>query len=493
MRPQQVVVIGYGMAGARFAEEVRRRDPAGERVSLTIVGEETHAAYNRVLLSSVLAGAMATDAVTLHDGAWADRYGVTVRTGTRVSRIDRVVRTVTLADGDVLPYDAVVLATGSRAWLPPTEGLCDENGEPAPGVVAFRTLDDCERILATARPGAPVAVLGGGLLGLEAARGLAGRGNRVTVVHPVGHLMERQLDPAAGRVLARTLAQLGIEFRLNVLASGYVPGDGLKLADGSHVPADLVVVSAGVRAETGLAGDAGLTIDRGVVVDDALRTSDPRIHAIGDCAQHPGTISGLVQPGWEQAAVVADLLTGADSAARYTGTPVVTRLKARDIDLAALGEVHAELDDPDAEVVRLEDPARGRYAKLVLRDDKVTGAIMLGTPDAAAMVTQLYDRGMPAPSDRLALLLGRALPSGATGASPADLPSSAVICRCNTVSKGQLMTAWRAGARSVSALADATRASTGCGSCREAVCGIAQWLAEVDPDQDAATAGRTAS
>jgi assimilatory nitrate reductase electron transfer subunit len=362
-------------------------------------------------------------------------------------------------------------------------GLLGEDGEPAPGVVAFRTMDDCVRILALARPGAPVAVLGGGLLGLEAARGLAGRGCRVTVVHPVGHLMERQLDPAAGRVLARTLASLGIEFRFGVLAARYLPGDGLKLDDGGLVDADLVVVAAGVKPETALAEAAGLAVDRGILVDDSLRTNDSGVHAIGDCARHPGTVSGLVQPAWEQAAVLADLITGVNPAARYLGTPALTRLKARDVDLAALGEVHVEVDSADAEVICLQDPARGRYAKLVLRDGLVAGAIVLGAPDAAAAITQLYDRGVPAPSDRLALLLGS---NTATAAhSPAELPAAALVCRCNTVTKGQLVTAWRRGAGGLAGLVTSTRATTGCGSCRDTVCGIADWLSAAEPVEGA--------
>ena len=463
---RSVVIAGYGMAGARLAEEILRRDPDGERVNVTILGEEPHLAYNRVLLSGVVAGSMKPEHVTLHGPEWAER----VRLGTSVTSIDRAARKVTLSDGSTVAYDALVLATGSRAWLPPVEGL------DSPDVVTFRTLDDCARILEAAEPGAPVAVLGGGLLGLEAARGLVGRGCQVTVVHPVGHVMERQLDSAAGAVLARKLSTLGIEFRLNARVSGYVPGDGLKLDDGL-VPADLVVVAAGVKPETSLAESAGITVDRGIVVDDSLRTSDPRVYAIGDCAQHPGTVSGLVQPAWEQADVLADLLTGANVASRYRGTPVVTRLKARDVDLAALGDVHTGVDSEDAEVVCLNEPSRGRYAKLVVRDERVAGAILIGAPEAAAMITQLYDGRLPVPSDRLAVLLGRALPSAATPASsPADLPATAVVCRCNSVSKAQLVSAWRAGATDVPALASATRATTGCGSCRDTVCGIAEWL-----------------
>lgn len=474
MSPRRVVIVGYGMAGARLAEEIRRRDPSGERVSITVLGEERHQAYNRVLLSAVVGGSMTPDMVGLSEAA-----GIDLRLGTQVVSIDRAVRRVR-TDESTVDYDVLVLATGSRSWVPPTEGLLTEDGSFADGVVAFRTLDDCARILERARPGTPVAVLGGGLLGLEAARGLAGRGCLATVVHPVGHLMERQLDPAAGRVLARTIESLGIEVRLGVFAARYLPGDGLKLDDGSLVAAELVVVSAGVKPETTLAAAAGLTVERGIMVDDSLRTNDPRVHAIGDCAQHPGTVSGLVQPAWEQAAVLADLVTGVNPAARYRGTPVVTRLKARDIDLAALGDVHAEVDSADAEVLCLQDPARGRYAKLVLRDDRVTGAIVLGVPEAAATITQLYDRGSPAPSDRLALLLGRSLPAAAAH-SPADLPASAVVCRCNTVSKGQLVTAWRRGATNAAELAENTRATTGCGSCRDAVRGIAEWLSAAEP------------
>ena len=479
MSARRVVIVGYGMAGARLAERLRAHDPDGNRVAITLLGNENRPAYNRVLLSAVLAGSMPTDAVALHDEDWPQRTGVELRPA--ATTIDRTARTVSLADGSTVDYDVLVLATGATPWLPPTDGLTDDDGSLAPGVATFRTLADCERILAAATPGAPVAVLGGGLLGLEAARGLAGRGCLVTVVHPATHLMERQLDAGAGRVLASTLGALGVEFRFGVTAARHLPGDGLKLDDGTHVPADLVVVSAGVRADTAVARAAGLAVDRGVVVDDALRTSDPRVHAIGDCAQHAATVSGLVQPAWEQADVLAELLTGVRPGARYRGTPVLTRLKAHGVDLAALGDGQTDVHDPDAEVLCLTDPARGRYAKLVLRADRVTGAILLGAPDAAATVVQLYDRGAPAPTNRLALLLGRALPGDAPAAhSPADLPATALVCRCNTVTKAHLVTAWRTGASDVDGLIRTTRAGTGCGSCKDTVRGIADWLAVSD-------------
>ncbi|MBW4718640.1 FAD-dependent oxidoreductase [Saccharothrix obliqua] len=480
MTVRKVVIIGYGMAGARLAEEIRTRDPEGARVALTVVGAEAHPAYNRVLLSSVLAGGLDIRSVLLHEPGWAERAGVDLRVGVPATRVDRVARVVELADGTRLPYDAVVLATGSNPWLPPVEGLLDESGRPADGVVAFRDLDDCARILEAARPGAPAVVLGGGLLGLEAARGLVARGSMVTVVHPLGHLMERQLDPGAGRVLADALNRTGVEFRFGRFARRCVPGSEVELDDGTLVPAELVVVSTGVRPAADLARDCGLHVEQGVVVDDALRTSDPRIHALGDCAQHRGVVNGLVQPAWEQATVLADLLTGANPGARYRGTPVVTKLKARGIDLASLGEVHVELDEPGAEVVRVEDPTRGRYAKVVLRDNVIVGAILLGTPDAAATVVQLFDRGLPAPDDRVALLLGRSL-AEATTVNPADLPASTLVCRCNTVRKEQLVTAWNGGARAVDTLVAETRATTGCGTCHDLVSAIAGWLATRKP------------
>ncbi len=489
---RRIVVAGYGMVGARFVEELRRRDPDGRRVRVSVFGAEPHLAYNRVLLSTVLAGGLSQDAVRLHDRGWAAKHRVDLRTGVSVTSIDRAARRVALSDGTDEPFDELVLATGSCAWIPPTDGLLGEDGTLAEGVAAFRDIDDCARILRLARPGSRVAVLGGGLLGLEAARGLTGRGVRVSVLHPVGHLMERQLDAGAGAVLAGTLTRLGVDVRLGVLAKRWSMATGLECDDGTTLAVDAVVVAAGVRPEDGLAAEAGIACDRGVLVDDTLTTSDDRVHAVGDCARHPGTVSGLVQPGWEQAAVLADLLTGSDPAARYRGTPVVTRLKARDIDLAAVGEVldHECGSGIDGvEVLRLDDPSRGRYAKLVLRDDRLTGAIMIGSPDAAANVIQLYDSGAPAPEDRLALLLGRALPpeSGVVGGSvsPAQLPATAVICRCNTVSKGKLVAAWRSGATSPAALARATRAGTGCGSCQQAVAGICEWLNSAEPGSPA--------
>jgi assimilatory nitrate reductase electron transfer subunit len=506
----RVVVAGYGMAGARFAAELRAREPD---LTVTVFGAEPERAYNRILLSQVLAGKVGEPDVALVEVA---ERGVDVHIGTEVVAVDRAARRVTVRDRHGLAqvgYDHLVLATGSRAVVPPLAGLtgpagpagvarpagvdgpagpaggdgaADRNGPPAGAagarlperVAVFRTLADCRRILAAARRARGALVLGGGLLGLEAARGLAGRGIAVDVVHPVGHLMERQLDPGASAVLVDTLTRLGITTHLESAATAVAAdpaGVRLTLADGRELAADLLVVACGVRPETTLATAAGLAVRRGIVVDDRLRTSDPAISAIGDCAEHGETVSGLVAPAWEQARVLADVLAG-DPAARYRPLPTVTRLKADGIDLAAMGSL-----DAGTEQLTFADPVRGTYARLSIEADRLAGAVLLGDNPAVGAVIQLFDRGAPVPADRRSLLLGRATgaPVAATG-SPALIPDAATICQCNTVRKGDLVACWRAGADTVEAMAAATRATTGCGSCRDAVAGIVDWLARTD-------------
>jgi assimilatory nitrate reductase electron transfer subunit len=468
---KRVVVIGYGMAGARLAGELLARDRG---LDLTVLGEEQHSAYNRILMSNLLAGKV-VEADTMLPTPRGDRLHL--RLGSSAAGIDPDAGKVSTVDGEVYPYDALVLATGSTAIVPPIEGLRDP--------LVFRTLDDCRRILDQAGDARTALVLGGGLLGLEAARGLALRGLTVTVVHARATLMDRQLDPGASAVLERTLRDLGITIVLDAAAVAALPhAGGLRLADGREFPADLTVVACGVRAETGLAEAAGLTVGRGVVVDDRLRTSDPAIYAIGDCAEYPGSVSGLVAPAWAQAKVVADLVTGADPDARYHPVPPVTRLKAAGIDLAAMGE---SIDHDDESAVTYADPGRRQYAKLVIRGGRLAGAIMLGDHPAIGAVIQYFDRQCPLPADPRPLLFAR--PGGgyeggrgsnaveAPAEKPALIPDAAVVCRCNTVTKGALTRAWVDGARDLSA---ATRAGTGCGGCRDVIAGITDWLSTVD-------------
>ncbi|PTR31689.1 assimilatory nitrate reductase electron transfer subunit [Rhodococcus sp. OK519] len=479
---RRVVIVGNGMAGARLAEELRRRERDPERLEVVVFGAEPRAAYNRILLSNVLAGSITARDTRLRPDDWWGRNHVDVRTGVRVTGIDTAARIVRSDDGAVLGYDELVLATGSVPFVPRIEGMAPHDGR----VVAFRTVEDCERIAAAARQGCRAVVLGGGLLGLEAARGLLQRGVDVTVVHPRSVPMERQLDVGGGRVLVRILDGLGVRMLLErraVALQDRPAGRTLLLDDGTALPADLVVLTAGIRPATDLALAAGISVEQGVVVDDALRASAPHVWAIGECAQHRGEVYGLVQPGWEQAAVVADRITAADSDAEYHGTPALTRLKAHDIDLASMGDVTADLHDEDCDVLVLADPSRGRYAKLVVADDRIVGAVLLGCPDTVGTVTQLFDSELPVPQDRMALLTGRGATAVAS-VSPAGMPGGAVICRCNSVTKSSLTTAWRAGARSVAALATATRATTGCGGCGSAVEGICEWLRTTDPQHE---------
>jgi assimilatory nitrate reductase electron transfer subunit len=459
----RLVVIGNGMAGTRLASEVRARD---KDIQITVFGTETRRPYNRVLLSNVLAGTASPEQVRLP--AQTDE-GVTARLGVTVTAIDRESRTVLTRDGGREPYDVLVLATGSEPIVPPIPG--------ATRAYAFRTMDDCDRILEAAATAARAVVVGGGLLGVEAARGLAGRGMAVTLLHVAGHLMDRQLDAEAGLVLGDALAGLGVAVRTGARIAA-IHAHGVELATGETLESELVVLACGIRPVVGLARDAGLEVGHGVVVDDRLRTGDPAIYAIGECAQHDGTVYGLVAPAWEQAAVVADLITGAGPAARYRGSRLVTRLKARSVELAAMGETHLTEEAAGAvEVVRFTHRARGIYRKLVIRDDRLVGVILLGDAPTVGTLTQLYDRGGPLPGDPAGLLFP-GLGGAAVADSPVRMPDSARVCECNNVTKGAIRACWEAGARDTAAVAAATRATTGCGTCRDALEGIIVWLSE---------------
>lgn len=477
----RLVVVGNGMAGSRFVQELRRRD-IDSRWQVTVVGDEPHAAYNRVLLSSVLAGTASPASIRLSAPPRSGESAVDVITGVAVVDIDRAARTVTTSDGRQLAYDVLVLATGSRAVVPPITGLRRDDGTLINGAAVFRTLDDCDRILELARGADRAVVLGGGLLGLEAARGLAGRGLAIDLVHREPFLMERQLDGGAGAVLARTVGDLGVRVQVDAIATrihGADSFEAVELNDGQVIPADLLVVACGVVAETALARHSGIEVDRGVVVDDSMRTSDPAIYAIGECAQHAGQVYGLVAPAWEQATVLADVLSGAADAPRYYGSRLVTRLKAAGVELAAMGDVAADVTgsrDGDDEVLQFIDPARGTYKKIVIRDGRIAGAILLGDVTTAAAVMQLFDRGGVAPPDRLTLLFA-GLGGSDSSETPARIPDRATICRCNGVTKGSITACWLAGARTTGDVVERTRATTGCGTCRDTVDSIVRWLA----------------
>ncbi|MEV5143852.1 FAD-dependent oxidoreductase [Streptomyces sp. NPDC052727] len=386
----RVVVIGAGLAGVRLA---RRLGELGTPALL--VGEEEHAPYNRVLLAEVLAGRYAPEVITLPPHAGLLR--------TRVTGIDRAARTVACADGTSIAYDALVLATGSNPVLPPLRGLFTPDHQLPEGVHAFRTMDDCLGLAKAVRPGVRAVVIGGGLLGVSAARALAVRGAQVVLAQQAERLMERQLDPDASRLVLRHLTELGVEVHTECRVRDVRCVGGavrsVEMADGYALDADLVVLACGVRPRTGLAEQAGLAVHKGVLVDDELRTSDPRIHAIGDCAQHDGTVYGLAAPALEQADALAELLAG-DARARYTGTRSLTRLTLTGpdspFDLAAFGETEPR---PGDDVVRIADATRGTYRKVVVRDDRLVGGVLVGELGTVGALARAWEGAEPLPDD----------------------------------------------------------------------------------------------
>ncbi|WP_225812299.1 NAD(P)/FAD-dependent oxidoreductase [Streptomyces spinosus] len=386
----RVVVIGAGLAGVRLA---RRLGELGTPALL--VGEEEHAPYNRVLLAEVLAGRYAPEVIALPPPAGLLR--------TRVTGINRAARTVTCADGTRIAYDALVLATGSNPVLPPLRGLFAPGHRLPEGVHAFRTMDDCLGLAGAVRPGVRAVVIGGGLLGVSAARALAVRGAQVVLAQQAERLMERQLDPDASRLVLRHLTDLGVEVHTECRVRDVrcVAGTvrSVELADGYALGADLVVLACGVRPRTGLAEQAGIAVRKGVLVDDELRTSDPRVHAIGDCAQHDGTVYGLAAPALEQADALAELLAG-DSRARYTGTRSLTRLTltgpGSPFDLAAFGETEPL---PGDDVVRIADATRGTYRKVVVRDDRLVGGVLVGELGTVGALARAWEGAEPLPDD----------------------------------------------------------------------------------------------
>ncbi len=413
---EPLVVIGKGMAATRLVEALSAR--ALGRYAIAVIGEEPRPAYNRVLLSSVLAGEMATEDTELKPAAWWRDRGVTTLYGRAATSIDRVARTVMLSDGTVIPYAKLVLATGSQPIRLPIPGA------DLPGVVTFRDHRDVAAMQQAAARGARCIVIGGWLLGIEAAYGLQRCGADVTLVHLMDRLMERQLDAPAAAILKGSLEAKGIAVALSAASErilGTARVEGLALADGRQIPADMIVLAAGIRPQTALARAAGIACNRGILVDDGLTTDDPAIFAIGECAEHRGVVHGLVEPAYQQAAVLAARLAG-DGAAFYAGSLTATNLKVSGIGVFSAGRVDAQAGDD--ELVLADGPA-GLYRKLVLREDRLVGALLVGdTRDALWFQSLIADR-RPVGAMRDLLVFGRAFAAPADDAVAAPLPAAA--------------------------------------------------------------------
>ncbi|MFD3698133.1 FAD-dependent oxidoreductase [Streptomyces sp. NPDC058646] len=465
---EPILVIGNGPAAHQFVDRLRH---VGLQDPVTILGAEDAPAYHRALLTSALDGSLPPAAMELPPPPGDTR----VRTGVCAVRIDRAGRRVHTADGQALPYGLLVLATGATPLLPNLPGLRTAGGALAEGVATLRTLADCARLTDPAAVDArtPVTILGAGSLGMEAAFALAAKGRPVTLVHPGAWPMEHLLDRTAGALVTDRLVAAGVEVVTGRAATAYAP-DGLTLADGRTLPVDTLLVCTGVLPETGLARAAGLSVRTGIVVDDCLRTDDPLIHALGDCAEQRGRRGGSLASGWAQAEALArHLATGERGVAPARR---VLRPRIAGPGLVVLGIPGG---DPADEVITLNDPANTRYARLEITGERIVAGVLLGFDRAIASTTELYVHDLPVPRDRLSLLLGRAPRVAKPGSQ--ELCPDTVVCLCNNVTHRDLTEAWHAGSREIPELAAATRATTGCGGCTRQVEAICASLASTTP------------
>ncbi|MCW6531969.1 nitrite reductase large subunit NirB [Sphingomonas sp. MMSM20] len=456
---EHLIVIGNGMAGCRAVEELIARDATRYRV--TIFGAEPLVNYNRIMLSPVLAGEKTFDEIVINGQDWYDDNGIALVSGDPVVAIDRAAHTVTARSGVTLTYDRLLIATGSDPFIIPVPG------KDLPGVITFRDMNDVEAMLRAAATGGNAVVIGGGLLGLEAAHGLTLRGMKVTVLHLMPTLMERQLDEAAGWLLKQALEARG-QTILTGADTAEITGDGrveaVRLKDGSVIPADLVVMAVGIRPAVGLARAAGLEVGRGIRVDDHMVTSDPAVLAVGECVEHDGQVYGLVAPLWDMCRALADGLVGQPSG--YRPAPTSTKLKVAGLDVFSAGDFTG---GDGAEDIVLRDASRGVYKRVVVRDDRIVGAVLYGDTADGNWYFDLLKRGENVAELRDALIFGQAFASGGGQADPkaavAALSDEAEICGCNGVSKGQIVSCIAKGARSLDAVRTGCKASASCGSC----------------------------
>lgn len=484
---RRLVVVGNGMAGARAVEEILARGGAAQH-KITMFGDEPYGNYNRIMLSHVLSGEESAGDIFLNSLPWYKENGITLHAGVRVGRIDRFAKLVFSDDGRATPYDVLVIATGSRPFMPALDGLYTSVGSLRPGVFAFRTIDDTRNMVAYARQDhhTRAVVIGGGLLGLEAARGLQSHGVEVEVVHSGGHLMNAQMGPEGGAVLRRSVEALGIKVHTGSRTTAILGIDrirGVRLRDQPDIACDMVVVAAGIRPNVDVAVTSGLPVERAIVVDDHMRVPDEDdIYAVGECVQHRGEVYGLVAPLWEQAAVLADHVTGANTSSAYLGSRTATKLKVAGVDVASMG-LQAPERDTDEHVV-FSEPSRGIFKSIVIRDSKIVGATLLGDSRKVAYLTQAFDRGLPLPEERVSLMFDIGGPGEEAGV--AELDGDAQVCNCNGVSKQTLVDTVAGGCKTLAGVMDATRAGKGCGSCKLLVRQVVEWAADGAVEEDPA-------
>jgi nitrite reductase (NADH) large subunit len=457
---EKLVIIGNGMAPGRMLEHLLESSP--DRYQVTIFNAEPRVNYDRIMLSPVLSGEKDYEQIIIHGDGWYVRNGITLYKGHKIEKIDRAEKTVTSALGVTQSYDRLVIATGSNPLIIPVPG------HDLAGVLSYRDLDDVNAMLLAAQSRAKAVVIGGGLLGLEAAAGLQAQGMDVTVVHLMPTLMERQLDPAAGYLLQKALEERGIKV-LTKATTKAIRGDGrveaVELADGTVIPATLVVMAAGIRPNAQLAREAGLTVNRGIVVDLGMQTSDPDILALGECAEVGGHVYGLVAPLYEMARVAAARL-GGDDTATFVHNDTPTKLKVTGIDVYSLGDF---ADGEDREEIVLRDAAAGVYKRVVLKDNRIIGTVLFGEVADGAWFNDLKRKSANISEMRETLIFGQAYQGGAAldpKAAVAALPDDAEICGCNGICKGKITgTIKEKGLTTLDEVRAHTKASASCGTC----------------------------
>ena len=481
---QRLVVIGNGMAGVRAIEEALARGGA-DQFEIVIFGDEPYGNYNRILLSNVLSGTQDAADIFMNPIEWYAENGITLYCGERVIEIDRASKVVLSDKGTRVRYDVLLIATGSRSFIPQVEGMFVQ-GALCPGVFGFRSIDDCRAIVASARRSKSAIVIGGGLLGLEAARGLRNHGCAVHVVHLGAHLMPAQLDAPAAAMLRAAMEAMGVAVHLEkstqaVLRDERGHARGLAFADGSTLAADMIVVSAGIKPNSEIGVRAGLTVERAIVVDNHMRAVDDRsVYVVGECAQHRGRVYGLVAPLWDQAKVFAEHVTGRNPTVAYHGSKLATKLKVMGVELASMGVTEASHESD--EVIQFTEPKRGTYKKLIVRDGRLIGGILMGDISKAAYLMQAFDRDSPLPDERLSLLFDLGAPPQKVTLD--EMPADAQVCNCNGVSKGAIGACVAAGKRTARAVMDATRAGMGCGSCKRQVGELVEWFCDGSVEED---------
>ncbi|PYZ94790.1 nitrite reductase large subunit [Salipaludibacillus keqinensis] len=473
MSKRKLILIGNGMAGVRCLEEILKEDP--EKFEITVFGRESHPNYNRLMLSSVLQGDTSIDDIVLNSYEWYERNNITLCTGETVTVIQTEKKTIQTDKGKSMAYDDLIIATGSNPFMLPLPGADKE------GVIAFRDIKDCETMIQSSEKYKKAVVIGGGLLGLEAARGLLNLGMDVDVVHIMDHLMERQLDVTASTMLQAELENQGMNFLMNhhteaIIGSGRVKK--VTFRNGKPVKADLVVMAVGIKPNVGMAADSGIETNRGIVVNDYMETSAPDVYAVGECAEHREMVYGLVAPLYEQGKVLAKRICEKETGKGYEGSILSTKLKVSGVDVFSAGEF---VDDPTVRAVRIQDDFEKIYKKIVIRDNKIVGAVLFGdTSESRNLLNLIHNEIDVSDMSQVNILQTN---DDNTPNTVAEMSDSETICGCNGVSKGDIVSAIQNDKlTSVTQVRDCTNASRSCGTCKGLVGEILEYTLGDDYD-----------